>query len=442
MKTNYEIQREWLENNMPLDTKKRILVLRRLKEMIKLNENALFKAIHDDLGKHEYEVYMTEISLVYREIEYLIKFLKRGCLSKRVKNNYLIGKTSRITYQARGQVLIIAPFNYPIQLSLLPLVGSVAAGNVTLLKLSEQVPNTNLVLKTIIESVFEKGHVCVEEGGKETVETLLSLSHDLIFFTGSTTVGKIVMQAAAKFLTPVVLELGGKSPAVVFKDADIDLAAKKIVWGKIVNSGQTCIAPDYVMVHESVKEVFLNKVITYAKEMVPQPMLKVINDQHANRLGEMVESVKSNVILGGKIELDNVEFTVVDGKNIDSEIFGPILPVISFKNEVDLYREIQIYDYPLALYAFTNSKENVKKLEERIRSGSVMVNDVLMHISNDAIPFGGVRTSGIGAYHGKHSMKVFAHEKPIVEGWKFMNPFLKTPYKSWFQKTKILRKFF
>lgn len=436
------MQKEWYETNTPLNIGGRVEKLIDLKHALRKHENQLFKAMYEDLGKDEYEVYMTELSLVYREIDTLIKLLKRKGLYRSVHNNYLLGKSSKIAYQSRGQVLIIAPFNYPIQLSILPLVGSVAAGNATILKLSEHVSNTNSVLRDVVESVFDKGQVSVVEGGKEVVEDLLELSHDLIFFTGSTKVGKIVMEAAAKHLTPVVLELGGKSPVVVFEDADIKMAANKIAWGKIINAGQTCIAPDYVVVHYSKKEQFISTLVNSIKEMIPDESLKVINEDHASRLSEMMDSVREHIIIGGHVKADKVEFTLVDGVNIDEEIFGPILPIITYNYESDLLDIIKRYDYPLTVYAFTRSKDKSRWLEQRIRSGSVMVNDLLMHISNDAIPFGGVRSSGIGSYHGEHSLRVFAHEKPIVMGWGFMNPFLKMPYKAWYQSVELLRKFF
>ena len=227
MQEIYNLQKEWFESNGPLSVDFRLSKLSLLEKAIKSHEKSLFKAIEADLGKVEYETYMTELALIYREIRTLSHFLKSKGLKRRVKNNLLIGSSTKIELQARGQVLIIAPFNYPIQLSLLPLVGSIASGNVTVLKLSEHVPNTNKVIKELISSVFDEAYVSVVEGGKEVVSDLLRLSHDLIFFTGSTQVGKIVMEAASKTLTPVVLELGGKSPAVIFDDSDLKNAAKK-----------------------------------------------------------------------------------------------------------------------------------------------------------------------------------------------------------------------
>lgn len=442
MKNIYNTQKEWYKVNVPLNLDFRLKKLNQLKVSLKEHENDLFKAMYEDLGKHEYEVYMTELSLIYREIDALSKLLRKKGLNRRVHNDFLLGKSSKISYQARGQVLIIAPFNYPVQLSILPLVGSVAAGNSTILKLSEHVPHTNAVLRKVFESVFDLGHVSVVEGAKEVVEELLEMSHDLIFFTGSTKVGQIVMEAAAKHLTPVVLELGGKSPVVVFEDADIEMAAKKIAWGKIINAGQTCIAPDYILVHHSKKQQLISSIISSVQEMLPDGFIKVIHEDHASRLATMMNGVHDHIIFGGKVEGDKVSFTIVDEINIDQEIFGPILPVLSYKDESDLIDSIKVYDYPLTLYSFSRSRSKTEWLQHRIRSGSVMENDLLMHISNDAIPFGGIRSSGIGSYHGEHSLKVFAHEKPIVRGWGFMNPFLKMPYKAWYQSVALLRKFF
>lgn len=441
MELLYNAQKTYFDTGVTRNQYARYHKLNALKSALKEHESMLLEAIALDLGKGAYETYLTEISLVNQEIDYMLKVLKQGNLEHKVKHRSLISKGNKISYEPRGHVLIIAPFNYPIQLSLLPLVGSYAVGNVSMLKLSEHTPSVNAVIKTLLSKVFDEKEVCVVEGGVEETTQLLNYNFDMIFFTGSTQVGKIVMEAASKTLTPVVLELGGKSPAIVFSDADLDKAVKKIIWGKIINAGQTCIAPDYVMVPNSLKESFIEKAIAEANRITSGNRLKLINQKQVKRIVDHLITMQESIRLGGTSEGEQLDFTILDNANIDEEIFGPVLPVIGYNDTATLLDAVKQYEYPLTLYAFTDSPKDHESLLKRIRCGSILFNDVLVHIADHNVPFGGVKTSGIGRYHGEYSLDTFAHKLPLVYGRKHENPMLKMPFTKVFQKIGIIKKF-
>lgn len=442
MQTIYQLQKNYYNQGNTLDISSRVVKLKRFKEALISNEAALYTAIEKDLGKGSYETYMTELSLIYKEIETFIKLLDNGSLLRPMKNHKLLSKRMDGYYKSRGQILVIAPFNYPIQLSIIPMISSYAMGNVTMVKLSEYVPNVNEILESLVKQVFLSEEIFVVTGDALVNQELLSMSYDLIFFTGSTRVGKIVMEAASKHLTPVVLELGGKSPAIIMDDAELEKAVQKIVWGKVMNSGQTCIAPDYVLVPEHLKEEVIQRVIDEANRVTKGQLLPLVHQNHADRFIKYFEVLKNNVRYGGIVQGKSISFSVIDNANIPEEIFAPVLPIMTYQDENDLLIKLKAHDYPLTSYIFTSKPNQYRLFAQKLRTGSVMFNDVLIHVADANMPFGGIRTSGLGSYHGEASLSTFAHFMPIVEGRKGINPFLKMPFNSKYQKVKWLRKFF
>jgi aldehyde dehydrogenase (NAD+) len=345
--------------------------------------------------------------------------------------------------------LIIAPWNYPFQLALCPLIAAVSAGNSIVLKPSELTPHTSSLIAEIISNVFDKNHVEVIEGGVEVSENLLSQRWDYIFFTGSVAVGKIVYKAAAEHLTPITLELGGKNPCIIDETADLKLAAKRIVWGKFINAGQTCIAPDYLLVHDSIKLEFiehLKQEITNAYGENPQlspDFTRIINTRNWERLLNLIEPEK--VVFGGQSNKENSYLapTLIDEPSLDSEvmkeeIFGPILPILTYENESELDAIISKYEKPLSLYVFTTKNNFAEKIIQKFSFGGGCINDTVIHFSNNRLPFGGVGHSGIGAYHGKMSFDTFSHKKAIVKKANWLDlPLRYAPYKG---KITLIRK--
>ena len=400
--------------------------LEKLRLFIKKNERAIMDALKKDLNKSEFEAYSTEIGILLEEISFSQKNLKKWAAPKKVKTAMThIGTTGKIVPEPFGTALIIAPWNYPFQLALSPLIGAIAAGNTAVLKPSEFAPNVSKLLKELVEETFPSELAAVIEGGIETNQVLLAQKFDVIFFTGSVPVGKIVMEAASKHLTPVTLELGGKSPCIVHKDADLKLSAKRIAFGKFTNAGQTCIAPDYLLVHSAVKKEFLSLLQAEITEMFSEnPLLnenysRMISEKHFDRLTEFFSDGKA--IFGGKADRSSLKIapTILDEVNVDAavmqeEIFGPVFPVMEYTDLDQAITFIQDRPKPLALYLFTSSKQTEQQIIGQVSFGGGCINDTLMHIATPHLPFGGVGERGMGNYHGKYSFEAFTHYKSVL----------------------------
>ncbi|MEH7203247.1 aldehyde dehydrogenase [Bacillus safensis] len=406
--------------------KERIRILQDLKAAIKQHEKDILQALAHDLHKSEQEAYTTEIGMVYEEINHTIKHLHKWAKPTRAKTPLThIGSKSMIIKEPYGSVLIIAPWNYPFQLALSPLVGAISAGNAVILKPSELTPAVSQVISTIMKRVFQEDHAAVVEGGVYVSTELLKLPFDYIFFTGSVAVGKVVMEAAAKHLTPVTLELGGKSPCIVMPDADIKLAAKRITFGKFTNAGQTCIAPDYLLVHESIKEKLLREMTAcirdfYGEHPETHPHFgKNVSQRHFDRLSQFLSN--GMIVTGGQRNEHELKIapTILDDITwedpvMQEEIFGPILPVMTFDSLHEAAHMIKARPKPLALYLFTTNKDTESYILENLSFGGGCINDTLMHVATPYLPFGGVGESGMGRYHGKESFFTFTHEKSVL----------------------------
>lgn len=430
-------QRIFFNTQKTKSLKFRKMYLEKLKEVIIKNENDLYEAIFKDFGKSKFDTFATEISFVLKDIDYYLKNMNSLARPKKVKTNLAnqLG-SSKIVMEPLGCTLVIGAWNYPYQLSLSPMIAAMAAGNTCILKPSEVAENTMKAMAKIINENFPKEYIFVAEGGVEEITEILKLKFDKIFFTGSTKVGQIVYEAAAKHLTPVTLELGGKSPAIVTQSADFEVAAKRIVWGKFLNAGQTCVAPDYILVDEKVKDSFLDALKSYIQKFNYQPdsehYTQIINERNFNRLINLID--KDKIYLGGNYDAQKryIEPTILHEVNWDDvvmqeEIFGPILPVITFNNFNEALLKIAERDKPLAAYLFTDNSEEKEHFFNKITFGGGCINDVVMHLSNDYLPFGGVGNSGIGNYHGKYGFQAFSHQKAILERITWGEPDLKYP---------------
>ena len=412
-----------------------------LDEIIK-RENEIIDALHFDFKKPAFEAVVTETSYVISELKDTIKNIKSWSKPKRVFPSLLNFPSKDYIYkEPYGKVLIISPWNYPFQLALCPLISAFAAGNQVVLKPSELTPKTSEIITKIVESVFHKNQVSVIEGGIAVSQQLLSERWDYIFFTGSVAVGKIVAKAAAENLTPVTLELGGKNPCVIDETANLKLAAKRIVWGKFMNAGQTCIAPDYILIQKDMKSHFvdyLKEEITKAYGTNPSnspDFARIVNKKNCKRLIDMIDSKK--VIFGGQTDINNcyisptlIEETSLDTELMKDEIFGPILPILSYEEESEIEAIVSKYEKPLAFYIFTENRVFSKQMIEKYSFGGGCVNDTMVHFSNKRLPFGGVGHSGIGAYHGVLSFDTFSHKKSILIKSNLLDlPFRYAPYK-------------
>ena len=430
-------QREFFNSQKTKNLSFRKMYLEKLRDVILKNEELLYEAISKDFGKSKFETYAVEISFVLKDIDYFLKNLKSLSRPKRVGTNIAnqFG-SSKIHPEPLGCTLVIGAWNYPYQLSLSPMVAALAAGNTCILKPSEIAENTMKAMSKIINENFPKEYLHVIEGGIEETTEILKLKFDKIFFTGSTKVGKIVYEAAAKHLTPVILELGGKSPVIVTSEANFEVAAKRIVWGKFLNSGQTCVAPDYILVDEKVKDSFLDSLKSYIQKFNYQPdsehYTRIINDRNFDRLIKLIDQEK--VFFGGKYDAAKryIEPTIMNNVTWDDavmqeEIFGPILPVLTFKNFNEALLQIGAHEKPLSAYLFTNDSEEKENFISKISFGGGCINDVAMHLSNDSLPFGGVGNSGMGNYHGKFGFEAFSHQKSILDRATWGEPDLKYP---------------
>ncbi len=424
--------------------------LTRLLYSIEENESRIIEALYKDFKKPEFEAVLTETNYVIGDLKQTISNLKCWAKPKRVLPSILNFPSSDYIYsEPYGKVLVISPWNYPFQLALCPLIAAVAAGNSVVLKPSELTPNTSSIIAEIISKVFTKNHVEVIEGGVEVSQNLLAQKWDYIFFTGSVAVGKIVAKAAAEYMTPVTLELGGKNPCIIDETANIKLAAKRIVWGKFINAGQTCIAPDYLLVQEKVKSELIEHLkleITNAYSENPElspDYTRIVNTRNWERLNKLIEPEK--VLFGGQINSEDCYLapTLIDEISFESpvmkeEIFGPILPILSYENETELDGIISKYDKPLSLYVFTTKNKFAEKIIQKFSFGGGCINDTVIHFSNNRLPFGGVGHSGIGAYHGKMSFDTFSHKKAIVKKANWLDlPMRYAPYKG---KLTLIRK--
>lgn len=420
----------------------RINQLRSLKAAIKKYEYKIYEALYKDLGKCEFESYTTEVGFVLSSISHTIKNLKKWAKKEKVKTPlYLFPAKSFIISEPYGTVLIIGPYNYPFQLLIEPLVGALAAGNCVVLKPSENVPNLSRVITEMITEAFPKEYIRSVEGGIETNTSLINGTFDYIFFTGSAQVGKIIMEAAARNLVPVTLELGGKSPVIVDESADIKVAAQRIIWGKTINVGQTCVAPDYVVVNNKVKDDLIKELRLqiqsfYGKDaMESKDYGRIVNERHFLRLKNILDKEEDKIIYGGKVNREKryIEPTLIDtsweGAAMSEEIFGPILPIIGFSNLDEVIGKIKKLSKPLALYLFTENYQVEEKVLEEISSGGACINDTITHLANPDLPFGGVGNSGIGAYHGEESFKTFSHRRSVVRKTTKINiPIVFPPY--------------
>jgi aldehyde dehydrogenase (NAD+) len=442
-------QREFFSGNSR-DVELRIEKLKLLDETIRKYEEKIFDALTKDFGKSNFETFISEMAVCFEEIKFIVKRLKKWSKPRKVKTsiNNFRGK-SYIYKEPYGVVLIISPWNYPFGLSFSPLIGAIAAGNCAIVKPSELTPETSKIIKEICDEVFDKNHVSAIEGGVEVSKKLLNIKFDYIFFTGSVNVGKIVMEACSKHLTPVTLELGGKSPCIVDSDTNLDISAKRIVWGKFLNCGQTCVAPDYLYVHKDIKDQFIEKLKQYIIEFYTEnpktspDFARIINKSHFERLKSLLDGEK--IIFGGDIDSNQnyISPTLLEVSNWDSpimkdEIFGPLLPILTFEKIEKVVEIINSKTHPLALYLFSNSKTNQDYVLSHTQFGGGAINDTIMHLVGSYLPFGGVGSSGMGSYHGKASFDTFTHEKSILK--KSFWPDLKLRYPPYKNKLKTIKK--
>ena len=405
-----------------MDYQFRITHLKNLKTAILKHETQIKEALYHDLGKSFQESYLTEIGVVLSELSLFIKNLKKWMKPIKTKNSLAVFPAKSFLYpESYGRVLIIGPWNYPFQLIMMPLIGAIAAGNTVVIKPSEYAPFTESILITILTSVFTKNEVIIKTGDHLVSQALLSEKFDYIFFTGSPHVGKIVMEKAALHLTPVTLELGGKSPVIIKDTKNLELAVKRIVFGKLINAGQTCIAPDYVLIEEKNKNQFIKYFEKYVHLFYTQDPLtsndypKIINQKHHNRLTLMLKD--EHIVFGGTYDEHKIAPTLLiaqpDSPSMKEEIFGPILPIITFSQIEEITNHIK--EKPLALYLFTDNKTVENYVIKNISAGGITINDTLMHFSNHHLGFGGIGQSGMGKYHGKHSFDTFTHYKPVLK---------------------------
>lgn len=443
---------DFFKTKQTLELNFRLEQLEKLRAGIIQYESKINEALHQDLGKHPFETYTSEVGFVLNSIGHTKKRLRKWAKPKNVKTPIvLFPSKSTIMYEPYGTALIIGPFNYPFQLLIEPLIGAIAAGNCLVLKPSEVVPNVSAVITEMIEAVFDKSYIRSVQGGVETTTSLINAPFDYLFFTGSVPVGKIVMEAAAKNLVPVTLELGGKSPVIVDQTANIKVAANRIIWGKTLNSGQTCVAPDYLMVHEDVKDKLINEMKQTIKQFYGENIEnsrdfgRIVSEKHFNRLKSILEKDKDQIIFGGSLnpETRYIEPALIeaswDSASMEDEIFGPILPILTYGNLDEAISSINKLSKPLALYLFTSDKRVEEKVLFEISSGGVSINDTVTHLANPELPFGGVGYSGMGAYHGHYSFTTFSHEKSILKKSSRINlTILFPPYSD--KKLKLIRR--
>ena len=448
-----EKQQEYFKTGETLPVKFRIEQLKKLKRTIIEKEDKIADALKSDLGKGSYESYMCEIGMVLSELSYMIKHTKKFAKKKRVHTP--LAQFHSVSYRQPGpygNVLIMSPWNYPFLLTIDPLVNAIAAGNTIVVKPSAYSPATGNIVKEIIEECFDAKYVAVVMGGRKENETLLDKKFNMIFFTGSQSVGKEVLRRASEKIIPVVLELGGKSPCIVDNTAKLKLAAKRIVFGKYLNCGQTCVAPDYIICDELIKDDLVKEIKKQIELQYGKNPLKnkdyghIINEKHFERLSGLIN--KKKVVCGGKTNKETlqIEPTVMDKVTwkdavMEDEIFGPILPILTYKKLEDVVDMLGDSPKPLALYMFSNDKKNIKYVTERCSYGGGCINDTIIHLATSEMGFGGVGESGMGSYHGKIGFDAFSHTKSIVDKKTWLDlPMRYQPYTNKFYK-KLLRMF-
>ena len=445
-------QRNYLSSIGIIDVTDRIENLKKLKNSIKKYENNIINALNIDLGKPEFEAYSNEVGFVYSTIDYFIKNLKSWTKVKKVKNDaaQLPGK-SYIYKSHYGAVLIIGPYNYPFQLLIEPLIGAISGGNTVILKPSEYATKTEAIVEKIIKETFDEKYIAVVTGDYKVNSQRLDLEFDYIFFTGSVNVGKIVMEKASKHLTPVTLELGGKSPVIVDNTANLKVSAKRILWGKLTNAGQTCVAPDYILAHEDIYEELIKEFENVIIEFYGQDIIRskdfgrIINDRHMNRLNAILERDKNKITFGGEVDFEKryisptiIRDVTLEDAVMNEEIFGPIIPVIKYKNMEDIKYYISHHKNPLALYVFSEDENFSEDIINRFSFGGGCVNDTISHVASAYLPFGGIGSSGMGNYHGKASFDTFTHTKSIVK--KSTKIDLKLVFPPYKDKIKLIKK--
>ena len=417
-------QRDFFNTNATKSVKYRIKMLQRLMEAIRNNEVAILSALYKDLLKSKAEAYMSELAIVYAEINEALKNVRKWSRPEKVKGTISTFPAKNYVYsEPYGVVLIISPWNYPFNLAIAPLIAEIEAGNTAIIKCSKESVYTSKVIKYIINKAFSSNYIfCVDED--IDYDELLNQRYDYIFFTGSQRVGKIVMNAASKNLIPISLELGGKSPCIIDETADIKLAARRVLWGKLLNAGQTCVSVDYVLIHRSVKDRFIKYLQKEIKKRYPNALNsdtypRIINEHHYERLVNLIKTEEN--IIGGRGDdvvrrleptiLPNVDF---DHEIMKEEIFGPLLPIIEYDDINNIIRIIKEHGKPLACYVFTRDEDTAKHIINSISYGGGCINDVILQVSNHYMPFGGVGSSGVGSYHGKFGFDTFSHKKSIV----------------------------
>jgi len=447
-------QKDFFINGNTLPLKNRLNALKKLKNTILKYEKEILNALFSDLGKSEYESYMCEVGLTLSEISYMLKNLKKFAKPEKVKTP--LAQFNAKSYKLAcpyGNVLIMSPWNYPFLLSITPLIDAISAGNTAIVKPSAYSPATSSIIEKIISESFSEEYIAVLTGGRQENSALLEKKFDLIFFTGSQNVGKLVLNKAAQYLTPVILELGGKSPCIVDETAKIELSAKRIVFGKFLNCGQTCVAPDYILCHNSIKEKLIEQIkaqikLQYGENPLQNSLYgKIINQKHFDRLCGLIDTNK--VVIGGKSNHDTlkIEPTIIDNATwqddiMKEEIFGPILPILTFEKIEEIYQLLANKEKPLALYLFSQNKENIKNITTKCSFGGGCINDTIIHLATSEMGFGGVGESGMGSYHGKDGFNAFSHKKSIVNKKLWIDlPMRYQPYKINSFNEKLIRKF-
>lgn len=443
-------QREYWNSGATRSISYRIECLKKLKKSIKDRYDDIIVALQKDLGKAEFEAFTTEIMGVFEELNYAIKHVYSWSKPKRVKTAMSLFKSSgKIYSEPYGCVLVITAWNYPFALAMIPLIGAIAAGNCCMIKPSELAPNTSAVVTKIIGSIYEEKYCTVVEGGVEASTSLLEQKFDMIHYTGSEQVGKIVAQAAAKHLTPVVLELGGKSPCIVDSTADMEVSARRIIWGKFTNAGQTCTAPDYLLVHHTIKDKLIaalqKQLIEFYGDSAESSSdySNIVNSKHFDRIVSLLNDV--DIVIGGKNDKKQlyIEPTLVNNVKWDDpimkdEIFGPILPILTYYDLDEIIKIINSRNKPLALYYFSKDKNSQQKIINEVPFGGGCINATLMHNASPTMPFGGVGNSGMGNYHGKYSFDAFSHQKSILK--KSLKVDFKFPYPPYRNKGKLIKR--
>ncbi len=455
-----EKQREFFRCGGTLSVKRRLELLKRLGTEISAKEEEIIAALAADLGKSRTEAYMTEIGMTLSELSYAIRNLKKWARPRKVRTPLAqFPATSRIFPEPYGNVLVMSPWNYPFLLCMSPLISAIAAGNTAILKPSAYSPASSAVIRRIVEKAFPEETAAVVEGGREVNSGLLEEKFDYIFFTGSKTVGRLVMEKAARYLTPVTLELGGKSPVIVTPSADIRVSAARIVFGKYLNCGQTCVAPDYVIVHESMADSFIENcrreiLGMYGLDQIANPDYgKIINRKHFDRLCSIMDEIRERCVHGGCTDPDKLKIApsifLMGGisdpecdkfRIMQDEIFGPLMPVLTYREPEEIKDYVDRHPRPLAAYLFTNDKRQRKFFLEHLHFGGGCINDTIIHLASESLPFGGVGESGMGHYHGRFGFETFSHMKSIVDKPFWLDlPMRYQPYTG--EKFRLIRKF-